>query len=58
MEYVGYFILFIIAWLALGVLLRRVRIRRRRRFLRRLQGNFGRIVTEREVYGDELEPLL
>jgi hypothetical protein len=54
-EYMSYFILFIVGWFALSVLLRRVRIWQRRRILRRLQLDFGKTLTEREVFGDELE---
>lgn len=58
MQYVSYIILFIVAWFALSVALRRARIWQRGRMLKRLERDLGRNFTEREVFGDELEPHL
>ncbi len=54
MEYVVYGILVIVGWFALAVMLRRARIWQRKKLLARLERDFGRQFTEREVFGDEL----
>ncbi len=55
MKYIGYVIVGLFGWFVLSVLLRRARIWQRKKALARLERDFGRQFTEREVFGDELE---
>ncbi len=49
-------VLAIIFWIMLGPILYRLRIHRRRKFLRRMRHRYGVEFTERQFFGDELEP--